>query len=162
MSACDRFLIPTYPSLSGTSPLFISKLRASVPLSIISIFVMQPIVRYPFTSIFLAKWSTSSLVISWFAGITHRIIVLGYYMYFFIILVVTYSMFSSCPSIAIRVRPGKSIIVRLGQLEEYTSKMIGLSIMFLRFPHTFSVKSYMLYLTLVKLVIFSGSYANCA
>ena len=88
-------------------------------------------------------------------------IVLGYYMYFFIIFDVTSKMFSSCPSIGIRVRPGKSMIVRLGQLAEYTSRMIGLSMMFLRFPQTLSVSIYMLYLTFVKLVIFSpGISAN--
>lgn len=156
MSACDRFLIPTYPNLSGTSPLFISKLLASVPLSIISIFVMQPIVLSPCGSTLLAICKTSSFVISWLAGMTHRIIVLGYYIYFRIILVVTAWMFASWPSIGILVNPGKSIIVKFGQFAEYMSRIIGLSIMFLRFPHTFSVSLSMLYFTLEKSVIFYG------
>ena len=40
--------------------------------------------------------------------------------------------------------------------------MIGLSIIFLCFPHILLVNNYMLYLTLVKLVIFYGIYAKCA
>jgi hypothetical protein len=62
----------------------------------------------------------------------------------------------------IRVRPGRSIIVKFGQLEEYISNMIGLSIIFLRVPQILLVNNYMLYLTLVKLVIFYGIYAKCA
>ena len=40
--------------------------------------------------------------------------------------------------------------------------MIELSIIFLCIPHTLSVNNYILYLTLVKLVIFYGIYAKCA
>jgi hypothetical protein len=60
------------------------------------------------------------------------------------------------------VRPGRSIIVKFGQFEEYISNMIGLSMIFFRFPQIVLVKNYTIYLTLVKLVIFyDGIYAKC-
>lgn len=62
----------------------------------------------------------------------------------------------------IRVKPGKSIIVKFGQFAEYTSKMMGLSIIFLRVPQILSVRIYILCFTFVKFVIFSGIYANWA
>ena len=52
-----------------------------MPLSIISIFVMHPMVLSPSRSIFLAIYRTSSFVMSWLAGITHKIIVLGSSIY---------------------------------------------------------------------------------
>jgi hypothetical protein len=62
-----------------------------------------------------------------------------------------------------RVRPGRSIIVKFGQFEEYISNMIGLSMIFLRFPQILLVNNYMIYLTLAKLVIFyDGFYAKFA
>lgn len=78
---------------------------------------------------------------SWLAGITQSMMVLGYYIYFLIIFVVTYKIFSSCPSIGILVRPGRSMMVRLGQFAEYTSRIMGLSMIFFLFPHTLSVNN---------------------
>lgn len=118
---------------------------------------MHPIVLSPVVSIFLAICKTSSLVMSWLAGITHSMIVLGSYMYFFIIFVVTSNMLFAWPSIGILVKPGRSIIVKFGQLEEYISKMIGKSMIFLRFPHTFSVNFSIDYLTFAKFVIVYGN-----
>lgn len=51
-----------------------------------SIFVMQPMVLSPNLSIFLAIYKTSSLVMSWFAGMTHKIMVLGSSIYLRIVL----------------------------------------------------------------------------
>ena len=57
ISACERFFIPTQPNFNGTY-LFNNNALASVPLSIISILVIQPIVLYPFLSICLAICNT--------------------------------------------------------------------------------------------------------
>lgn len=76
ISYCDLFLIPMKPSLNWTS--FPSSIRlALVPLSIISIFVITPIVLIPFGSSSLAIYRPSEVVISALAGNTQRIIVLG-------------------------------------------------------------------------------------
>jgi len=59
----------------------------------------------------------------------------------------------------ILVKPGKSIIVKFGQLDEYMFNIIALSTMFLFFPQTLSVSSSIDYLTLEKSTIFYfGNY----
>jgi hypothetical protein len=86
---------------------------ASVPLSIISIFVITPNVRTPYGSHFLAKSNPWEVDMSAFAGITHRIIVLSSAQYRCAISVVTFSTSNCCPT-EILVIPGKSIKVRSG------------------------------------------------
>ena len=119
ISYYDLFLIPTKPSLSATSlPSII--LLALVPLSMISILVMTPIVLIPFGSTYLAIYKPSDVVISTFAGSTHKIIVLESLTYLLAIALVIYSILSgwSDPAIGIRVIPGKSTSVRSGHVGE--------------------------------------------
>jgi hypothetical protein len=93
ISYCDLFLIPTKPSLKFTSlPSII--LLALVPLSIISIFVITPIVLIPLGSSYLAIYKPSEVVISTLAGITHKIIVRVSLTYLLAIALVIYSIFS--------------------------------------------------------------------
>lgn len=63
-------------------------------------------------------------------------------------------MFADWDYIAIRVSPGKSIIVRFGQWGENTFRIIALSTIFLFFPQTLSVSYSMQVFTWVKSVIF--------
>ena len=136
------------PSLSATSlPSII--LLALVPLSMISILVMTPIVLMPFGSSSLAICKPSDVVKSALAGHTARMMVLESDTYLCAIARVIYSILSgwSEPAMGIRVIPGKSISVRSGQVGEYTVNTIGLSIIFLLFPHTLSVRKSMVCLT---------------
>lgn len=68
---------------------------AFVPLSIISIFVITPILLTPFGSNSLANYNPSLVVMSAFAGMTTNIIVLGSPQYLLTMLFVIPSM-SSC------------------------------------------------------------------
>ncbi len=76
MSSCDLFLIPTYPNFKGIY-WFKIIFDASVPLSIISIFVITPKVLVPYGSHFLAKSRPCEVDISAFAGMTAKMIVLS-------------------------------------------------------------------------------------
>ena len=164
ISYCDLFLMPINPSLSATSfPSII--LLALVPLSMISIFVITPIVRIPFGSSSLAIWRPSEVVISALAGNTHKMIVLESDTYLFAIVLVICSMLSgwSEPCIGILVIPGRSTIVKSGHVCEYTVKTIGLSIMFLLLPQILSVKKSIVYFTSAKFVNFLfGTSSNLA
>ena len=56
--------------------------------------------------------------------------------------------------IGILVIPGRSIIVKSGQAGEYTDNKIGTFTIPLFFPHSLSVRSSIVYLTLSKSVNF--------
>jgi hypothetical protein len=86
----------------------------------ISILVMTPIVLIPFGSTCLAIYRPSEVVISTLAGRVQRMMVLESDTYLLAIDRVIYSMLSgwSEPAIGIRVIPGKSTIVRSGQVGE--------------------------------------------
>lgn len=116
ISYCDLFLIPTNPNFNEIYWLVII-LEASVPLSIISIFVITPKVLVPYGSHFLAKSNPWEVDISAFAGITAKIIVLSYAQYLLAISIVTFSISYWWP-IEILVIPGKSIKVRSGHSYE--------------------------------------------
>ena len=66
-------MYPNFNSISFPKSIFL----ASTPESIISILVSTPTVLSPFISIYLAIYSASEVVISAFAGITAKIIVLS-------------------------------------------------------------------------------------
>lgn len=139
-------MIPINPSLNYTS--FPSSiLFAFVPLSIMSIFVMTPIVLIPLGSNSLAIYKPSEVVISALAGRTQRIIVLGSPQYLAAIFLVTFSISGSCPAIGILVIPGKSTMVRSGHVCEKIFRTIGLSMIFLFYPHILSVKKFIVSLT---------------
>lgn len=116
ISSWDLFLIPTYPSLRGIY-WFRIIFEASVPLSIISIFVITPKVLDPSGSHFLAKSNPWEVDMSAFAGITHKIIVLSSVQYLLHISVVTLSI-SNCWPTEILVIPGKSMSVKSGHSYE--------------------------------------------
>jgi len=140
-------------------------LLALVPLSMISILVMTPIVRIPLGSHSLAIWRPSEVVISAFAGSTVRMMVLESDTYLWAIALVIYSMLSgwSEPAIGILVIPGKSTMVRSGQVCENTVNTIGLSMMFFDLPQILSVKKLMVSFTSLKLVNFLfGTSSNLA
>jgi hypothetical protein len=141
ISYWDLFLIPMNPSLRVTS-LPSSILFALVPLSMISIFVMTPMVLIPLGSNSLAIYRPSEVVISAFAGRTHNMMVLGSPTYLLAMALVICSILSgwSEPAIGILVIPGRSTKVRSGQVCEYTVKTMGLSMMFLLFPQILSVR----------------------
>ena len=155
-------MIPINPSLNYTS--FPSSiLFALVPLSIMSIFVMTPIVLIPLGSNSLAIYKPSEVVISAFAGRTQRMIVLGSFTYLCAMPLVIYSIFASWPSIGILVIPGRSIIVKSGHVWEYTVSTIGLSTIFFVLPAILSVKNSMVDLTSRKSVNFlPGTSSNLA
>ena len=113
MSSWALFTIPIYPNFRWIYS-FISIFLAEVPLSIISILVITPIVLYWDLSHSLANFKPSEVAISWLAGITHRMIVLGSLQYRAAISVVIFST-SFWPFTSILVIPGKSIKVRSGQ-----------------------------------------------
>ena len=121
-------------------------LLALVPLSMISIFVITPIVLIPFGSSLRAVLIPSDVVISALAGTTQRIIVLESAQYLSTIVRVIYSIFSAWPAIGISVIPGKSIRVKSGQVCEYIFKTMGLSTIPLLLPQTLSVRSSIVYL----------------
>ncbi len=107
------------PILSYTSfPSII--LLAEVPLSMMSILVMTPIVLMPFGSTYLAIYRPSEVVKSTLAGRVQRMMVLESETYLLAMDRVIYSIFSgwSEPAIGIRVIPGRSTIVRSGQVGE--------------------------------------------
>jgi len=95
-------------------------LLALVPLSIMSIFVMTPMLLIPLGSSSLASYSPSLVVISALAGITTRMIVLGSPQYLLTMFFVTISISSPCPDPlrGILVIPGRSIKVRSGHVWE--------------------------------------------
>ena len=152
-SNLDLFLTPTYPNFNGISS-FIKAFLASVPASIISNLVNTPKVLEPEVSISLANLSPSEVAISLFAAMTHKIIVKGSSIYLIAIFFVISSIFFGWPSIGTLVTPGKSTKVRSGHVCEYTFNTIGLSKIFLSFPHTSSVKASIVSLTLIKSVNF--------
>lgn len=119
MSSYDLLITPIYPIFKGIS-LPNNIFLASVPLSIISIFVKTPIVLFPSGSSYLAIYKPSETLISWFAGITQRIIVSGFSQYFLAIALViaSISLGWSEPYKGILVIPGKSTNVRFGQEDE--------------------------------------------
>ena len=164
MSYCDLFLMPINPSLSATSfPSII--LLALVPLSMISILVITPIVLIPFGSTSLAIYKPSEVVISALAGNTHRIIVRESATYRLAIALVICSILSgwSDPAMGILVIPGKSTKVRSGHVFEYTVSTIGLSTIFLLFPHILSVRKSIVDFTSAKSVNFlPGTSSNLA
>jgi len=80
ISSWALFTIPMYPSFKWIYS-FINIFFADVPLSMISIFVITPIVRSPFLSHYLANFNPSEIAKSWLAGITHNIIVFGSLQY---------------------------------------------------------------------------------
>jgi hypothetical protein len=138
--------ISVNPSLSCTS--FPSSiLLALVPLSIISIFVITPIVLIPFGSSSLAICKPSEVVISALAGRTQRMIVRGSPQYLAAMFFVTFSISGSYPAIGILVIPGKSTMVRSGHVCEKILRTIGLSIMFFYCPQILSVKKLIVSLT---------------
>lgn len=91
ISYCDLFFIPTNPNFNEIYWLVII-LEASVPLSIISIFVITPKVLVPYGSHFLAKSNPCEVDISALAGITAKIMVLSSAQYLLAISIVTFSM----------------------------------------------------------------------
>ena len=149
------FTIPIYPSFKNISS-FINIFLALVPLSMISIFVITPIVLSPFGSHSLANFRPSEVDKSWLAGITQRIIVLGSMQYLLAIYVVIFST-SFWPFTSILVIPGKSIIVKSGQSTENTFSLMGSSTIFDYVPAISSVNFWMLSLTWVKSVYFLPS-----
>ncbi len=118
ISYCDLFLIPTKPKANGISWFKIIFL-ASVPLSMISIFVMTPNVLCPVGSHFLAKSKPWEVDISALAGRTAKMIVLSSTQYLLAMSMVTFSISYWCPT-EILVIPGKSISVKSGHSYEYT------------------------------------------
>jgi hypothetical protein len=100
--------------------------------------VITPIVLYPKVSHSFASFNPSEVDRSWFAGITHNIIVEGSLQYLLAIsVVILYTSF--CPFISILVIPGKSIIVKSGQSVENILNLIGSSTMLAPVPATSSV-----------------------
>lgn len=83
-----------------------------------SILVMTPILLIPFGSSSHANYNPSLVVISAFAGITTRIIVLGSPQYLLTMFFVTASISLSYPGRGILVIPGRSISVRSGHVCE--------------------------------------------
>lgn len=86
----------------------------------ISILVITPTVLTPLGSNSLAIYRPSDVVISWLAGITQRMMVLGSETYLWAMALVIYSMLLgwSDPARGIRVIPGRSMRVRSGQVFE--------------------------------------------
>mmetsp|Transcript_37070 Transcript_37070/g.75051 ORF Transcript_37070/g.75051 Transcript_37070/m.75051 type:complete len:217 (+) Transcript_37070:629-1279(+) len=80
MSFWLRLTTPMKPSLSGTTLLY-SISRAFVPLSMRSILVMTPMVRSPSGSTALLIWIASEVAMSELAGVTDRMIELGFAVY---------------------------------------------------------------------------------
>ena len=137
-SSWHLFLIPTQPQRKGIS-WFLRILVASSPLFMMSILVKQPMDLQPLGSISLISFRAQLVDKSWLAGITHKMIDLLSLMYRRAMSLVTSQMFLGCLPTGMEVMPGKSTIVRLGQVAEKMLRTMGMSLMIFSAPQILSV-----------------------